>query len=440
MKGESARSVFKACAFTSACCALRNTIKEWVNCQELIKSLFNANSSVCGSQFCCAPDDPKWRVGEFLTAQIPMINEEVFAKSAQNGLDIISGELKALLKYAGRLSSSQYEPNRISIPPLGLKDTKLLYRDKIKLDKEDPFSTEMQVAAIDFAHKRLDRAIVRLRQLIERCNAESSRMPALYHALGVAFMESGDLNRARTQFLTALSLVRSSPPEPLASDILDDLGMVYLYQGKIVASTRVHRRALQGNIYRGDQRRVARSCEHMGLATWKRGEATAAIGWLLVSLSLRCPLGFASELADSMDSLGRICSSMKFHSVTLALHCHALKYRFTVGDQPATAKTWTNLGVTFRRLKQLRLALHCHQQAMRIRRHYQDRIGMANSYNNLGVVLMKMGSLRSARKQIRKALCLRYGMGDSLNISRNLVNLRSIETALRTKAESMNYR
>lgn len=434
MKGESARSVFKACLFTSSCCALRNTVKEWVNCQELIKNLFDIDSTVYGSQFCCAPDDSNWRGGEFLTAQIPMMNEEVFAKSAQNGLDIISGELKGLFKYASQSTSSQYEHNQISIAPIGLKDIKLRYRDKSMPDKEDPFSAEMHLAAIDFAQKRLDRVIVRLRQLIERCNAESSRVPALYHALGIAFMESGDLNQARKQFLTALSLVHSSPPEPLTSDILDDLGMVYLYQGKIGTSTRVHRRALKGNIYRGDQRRAARSCEHMGLATWKRGEATAAIGWLLVSLSLRCPLGFASDLADSMDSLGRICASLKFHSVTLTLHCHALKYRFAVGDQPATAKTWTNLGVMFRRLEQLPLALHCHQQAMRIRRHYQDKIGMANSYNNLGVVLMKMGSLRAARKQIRKALCLRYEMGDSLNMSRNLVNLRSIETALQTKA------
>lgn len=438
MKGESARAVFKACPLTSPFCALRNSAKEWVDCQELIGNLFNIDSTACGPQLCCAPYGSNPLEEESLGAQIPTINEEPFAKSAREGLDIISGELKGLLKSASRSSSSQYEANRISIPPIELKERELLYSDKAESDEEEPFATEMRIAATDFAQKRLGSVIVRLRQLIGRCNAESSRVPALYHALGIALMESGELNQARNQLLTALSLARGSPTEPLTSDILDDLGMVYLYQGKIDASTRVHRRALRGNILRGDQRRVARSCEHMGLAAWKRGDAAVAVGWLLVSLSLRCPLGFAGELADSVDSLGRICSSMKFHSVALALHCRALNHRFTVGDEPATAKTWTNLGVALRRLKQLPLALYCHRQAMRIRRRCQDRVGMANSYNNLGLVLMKMGRLRSARKQLRKALWLRCEMSDSLNVTRNLVNLRSIETAWRMKAESVN--
>jgi len=70
---------------------------------------------------------------------------------------------------------------------------------------------------------------------------------------------------------------------------------------------------------------------------------------------------------------------------------------------------------------------------MKIRSHYQDRIGIANSHNNLGVVLMKLGFIKAARKEMRKALRLRHEMGDSLNLSRNLANLKMIEKALHAK-------
>ena len=429
---------FAGCSFLPANCIFARKFKESASLQNLIPDLIKTDSKWNLSFCCCITDNSGWLEDEISNIQIPATNEEMFAESVRKGMASISEELEELFRNVENLRRENAHWN---IEP---RITQFLRNNEIEPSEDESFAKEMRLAALDFAAKRLEGAAVRVRKMIEQCKLKSNdsgRLSMLYYALAITLMESGDLPEARRELLTALSLMHSAPLEPLRSDITDDLGMVYLYQGKVDASLRAHRRALKTNLYLRDQRRVARSCEHMGLVVWKQGEATAALGWLLISLSLRCPLGLAENLANSMDSLGRICSSMKFYSVALELHRNALKHRYALGDEAAIAKTLTNLGVTLRKLDQLPLALHCHQQAMQIRQPYQDKIGIANSYNNLGVVLMKMGRLRSARKQIRKALRLRNEISDSLNMSRNLANLQRIETTLRTKAEaSKNYK
>jgi len=413
------------CSFSSAHCVLQLAVKESAGLQDLVLNLFGSGFK-WDSPFHCLPNHSGWPEGELPKAEIPTSNEETFALKARAGLHCIRQELAELVLNSQGL---RREDRSLKVHP---GTTQFIHRC-VEGGDEDAFANDMQVAAADFADKKLDSVVIRLRQIIGQCNSRSRRLPILHHALGIALMESGDLPRARRELLTALVLMRSTPQEPLRSDILDDLGMVHLYQGKLDASHRAHRRALKRNIHLSDQRRVARSCEHLGLVAWKQGRAEAALGWLLISLSLRCPLGFAIDLADSMDSLGRICTSMKFYSVAFQLHRQALGHRSLVGDEHATAKTWTNLGVMFRKLGQLRSAFFCHSRAMKIRSHYQDRIGIANSHNNLGVVLMKLGFVKAARKEMRKALRLRHEMGDSLNLSRNLANLKMIEKALHAK-------
>jgi tetratricopeptide (TPR) repeat protein len=417
-----AKSDFAGCLFSSSSCTLQQALKDSEGLKDLITGLFSTTGKREASFYCCSNNIAHFehefsRVGDRARNR----NAEAFVRSARQGITVVSEELEASIRRSEHLPCSHPSSTKI---------------ERADPPKENPLVQEMQLAAIDFAHKKLERAIDRLNRLIVDCDPLSSRLPTLRHALAIALMESGNLRHARRELLEALSLVRSTPPQPLTSDILDDLGMVYLYQGKLDASLRTHRRALSRNIFLRDQRRVARSCEHLGLVRWKQGDSTAALGWLLISLSLRCPLGFAVDLADSMDSLGRICSAMKFYSIGLELHYQALKHRSN-DDEPAIAKTLTNLGVVFRKLEALSIALTFHQHAMRIRKYYQDKIGIANSYNNQGLVLMKMGHLKSARKQVRKAFRLRHEMGDALNMSRNLSNLRNIETALRAKASRL---
>lgn len=420
MPGGAAKSDLAGCPFSSSSCILRHALKDSTGLQDLMTDLFRTDAEREVPFYCCSNGFEHFQQ-EFSRVEERSINAEAFDWSARQGIAAISEELKALIRDS---EHSRYQRS---------SSTNAQRADPVFSAEDNSLPQEMQLAAIDFAGKKLEQAIVRLRRLIEDCDPQSSRLPVLRHGLAIALMESGNLSQARHELLNALLLVRSAPPQPLTSDILDDLGMVYLYQGKLDASLRTHRRALSRNIFLRDQRRVARSCEHLGLVRWKLGDSTPALGWLLISLSFRCRLGFSIDLADSMDSLGRICSAMKFYSLGLELHHQALKHRAS-GDQPAIAKTLTNLGVTFRKLGALPIALTCHQRAMRIRMYYQDKIGIANSYNNQGLVLMKMGHLKSARKQVRKAFRLRHEMGDALNMSRNLSNLRNIEIMLRAKA------
>jgi tetratricopeptide (TPR) repeat protein len=422
MLGGDAKSDLAGCSFSSSSCILQHWLKDSEGLNDLITGLFSTNAKREAPFYCCSNNIDHFehefsRVGDRGVNR----NAEAFVRSARQGIASISEELEAFIRDSERLPYSHRSSTNI---------------ERADAPEEHSIVQEMQVAAIDFAQKKLERAINRLRRLIGDCDPLSSRLPTLRHALAIALMESGNLPQARRELLQALSHVRFAPPQALTSDILDDLGMVYIYQGKLEASLRTHRRALSRNIFLRDQRRVARSCEHLGLVRWKQGDSTAALGWLLISLSLRCPLGFAADLADSMDSLGRICSAMKFYSIGLELHHQAFKHRSN-RDEPALAKTLTNLGVMFRKLEALSIALTFHQRAMRIRMYYQDKIGIANSYNNQGLVLMKMGRLKSARKQVRKAFRLRHEMGDALNLSRNLSNLRNIETALRAKARRL---
>jgi tetratricopeptide (TPR) repeat protein len=422
MLGGAAKSELAGCSFSCSGCILQLALGDSAGLEDLITRLFSTDAECEASSYCRSNNldhfEQKFsRVDDRGRSR----NARAFVRSARQGIEFINEELETVIRDSKHVPYSHLSSAN---------------RERPLFHEENSFLQEMQVAAMDFAHKNLERAIDRLRRLIADCDPLSGRLPILRHALAIALMESGNLPQARRELLAALSLVRSASPQPLTSDILDDLGMVYLYRGKLDASLRTHRRALRRNIFLRDQRRVARSCEHLGLVRWKQADSTAALGWLLISLSLRCPLGFADDLADSMDSLGRVCTAMKFYSIGLELHYQALKYRSN-GDQPAIAKTLTNLGVVFRKLEALSIALTFHQRAMKIRKYYQDKVGTANSYNNQGLVLMKMGHLKSARKQVRKAFRLRHEMGDALNMSRNLSNLRNIETALRAKASRL---
>lgn len=419
MPESAEKSDLAGCAFSSSNCILQHVLEGSTGLQDLIADLFRTDAG-CKVPFYCWSNDFEHFEQEFPRVGKRSKNAEAFDATARQGIAAISRELKAFIRdseqsWYRRSSSTNTGPPEQVFPA-----------------EDDSTAQEIQRAAIEFADKKLEQAIVRLRKLIEDCVPQSSRLAALHHALAIALMESGNLRQARRELLEALSLVRCTPPQPLTADTLDDLGMVYLYQGKPDASLRTLRRALSRNIFLRDQRRVARSCEHLGLARWKQGDSTAALGWLLISLSLRCRLGFAMDLADSMDSLGRLCSAMKFYSLAVELHYQALRHRSNA-DEPAIAKTLTNLGVVFRKLEALSSALTFHRRAMRIRVYYQDKIGIANSYNNQGLVLMKMGHLKSARKHVRKAFRLRHEMGDVPNMSKNLSNLRNIDKALRAR-------
>jgi tetratricopeptide (TPR) repeat protein len=317
-----------------------------------------------------------------------------------------------------------------------INDQTKRYLNAHDLDQDDmSFYQEMHLAALDFAEKNLDKVIARLLNLLIKRHPKPLMAASLHHALGIAHMERGDLGQAQHHLLTALCLLEPNIPTPAGLDVLDDLGMVYFYSGDVKMAMWILERGLALSRCRYDLGRLARYCDHLGLVNWK-ADCSIAIPFLICSLALRLSLGTSREVADSMDSLGRLCCSIGLLQLALLFHWRALGYRLGVGDAPATAKTWTNLGVVAHRTNQCRVALHCHQEAMRIRRYVHDKVGMANSHNNLGVVLMKMGRLRNARKQIRKALILRYELNDHLNITRNLINLRRVEARLRQVAES----
>ncbi|MCB0836027.1 MAG: sensor histidine kinase [Bacteroidetes bacterium] len=117
----------------------------------------------------------------------------------------------------------------------------------------------------------------------------------------------------------------------------------------------------------------------------------------------------------------------------------SLEIAFQKNDMAGEAKTYSNLGILYRRTGEMDLAFEAYEKALEISLENEDSVQVAKIHENLGHLYQRQGNFGIAIDHHLKSLKIREDLKDADGRARSLSNLGVICTIRRIHDEALSY-
>jgi DNA-binding SARP family transcriptional activator/tetratricopeptide (TPR) repeat protein len=193
---------------------------------------------------------------------------------------------------------------------------------------------------------------------------------------------------------------------------LDNLGLVYRWQGSYQQAAEHHQQAL--TLFReiGDRSGEADALGNLGLAYWNQGHFQQAVEHQQQALILAREIGDRYGEASALTSLGFVYRRQGYYPQAAEHHQQGLTLFREIGEKTGEAFTLASLGLVHCRVGRYEQAAEHHQQSLALFREIGDRAGEAYALGSLGLVYCQQGRYQQAAEHHQQSLILAREIGD----------------------------
>ncbi|MEG3981009.1 tetratricopeptide repeat protein [Microcoleus sp. T3B2] len=211
------------------------------------------------------------------------------------------------------------------------------------------------------------------------------------------------------------------------SNILHQLGVAYLSQGKPVKAREYLEKALE--LTKGAENLSLRAevYNELGKSYKQEGQFSTAMSEYQASLEISRTLGNRRGEANALYYLGNVCQDLRDWQQATVFYQQGLEIAQEIGDIYSQASTYPQLGWVAQQMGNLTEAERYYQHALQIFSALGDRYGMASSWGLLAELEGNRGNWDEAESLYRQCLELMTELGDRYGIATSWALLGQIE-------------
>jgi tetratricopeptide (TPR) repeat protein len=168
---------------------------------------------------------------------------------------------------------------------------------------------------------------------------------------------------------------------------------------------------------------VAQTLNNLGIVYLNQGKLDKAIDCYKKSLEIKRQLGDDNGVGVTLCNLGAIYEIQGKLDDAIDCDKKSLEILRQLGDDHMVAQTLHNLGIVYQTQGKLDEAIDCYKKSLETCRQLGDRYGVGIILSNLGVVHRKQGKLNEAIDCYKKSLDISHRLGDCHGVGQTLGNL-----------------
>lgn len=257
--------------------------------------------------------------------------------------------------------------------------------------------------------------------------------------LGIAYADSGQIERATDCYQQALAISRAFGDHRGESTHLGNLGNAYYQLGQIDRAIQYYERALALSQEIGDRRQEGICLGNLGLAHADSGQVKRAIDSYEQALAISREIGDRREEGSSLGNLGVAYWDLGQSSRAITYYEQALTISREIGDRSNEARWLGNLGITHAAQGQTERAIEFYRLALAIDQDIGNRRGEGIDLDNLGVAFEKLGQTSRAIEFYEQALAISQEIGDRRGEEHRLGNLGNAFLDLRRPERAIDH-
>lgn len=195
-------------------------------------------------------------------------------------------------------------------------------------------------------------------------------------------------------------------------DTLNQLGQLYVFQGRGEEAIELHQEALAIAKEIGDRFGEGNSLTYLGNVYNILGEYHQSVQLYQQSLTIAMEIGDLFALASSFSNLANAYICLGQYQQALQLYEQSLQIAREIGDRTVERNCLGNLGGVYHSLGQYQQALNFCEQSLEITREIGDKKGEGNGLGNLGNVYSSLRQYEQALDFYQQSLKIAREIGD----------------------------
>lgn len=254
--------------------------------------------------------------------------------------------------------------------------------------------------------KNVDTTLVR----IEKIASPKKKVLAYCQSIENCWRQ-GDYDKGLAYSKKALALARSTQDKSGEANVLNNVGIIYDYQGRDATALKMLFKSLSIYEKLNDKDGVAYVCSNIGLIYADQKNYSKALHYHKRSLKIRKQSGFDSGISASYNNIGIVYMYQEKYDEALYNYFKSAAIDKKLEDNYGLADTYTNVGVCYMRKNEYDSAEYYFKLTLPIRESFNDKMGIANSYNNIGSLYKDMGRYDDALIWLDKGIRLGKKIG-----------------------------
>jgi tetratricopeptide (TPR) repeat protein/TolB-like protein len=242
-------------------------------------------------------------------------------------------------------------------------------------------------------------------QVLARVAAAAPNHPRAWYLLGKYAILAGDSRKAVDEYLVRAMVVQNNlRSEQGRADVLNALGVAYRELGDLERAQDHYRQAAELRREIGDRRGYATTLRNLAQIETARGDHDAAGKTLDQAMQIFQSLGDKTGLADAVNDVGVMEEGRGRYRQALARYREALQLRRELGDKRAEAESLNNVGYANQLLGDSDNASVYWHQALDLYKETDNTEGEILVTQSLGQLQLTQGHWDDAVKSYVKAL------------------------------------
>ena len=246
---------------------------------------------------------------------------------------------------------------------------------------------------------------------------ELSGIAACHNNIGAVYVRQGKFPEALKNHFTALKLSEETGDKYSIARSYSNIGSVYLMQSNYSEALKNHFSSLKLMEEVGKKSGIAYSYSNLGIVYYMQGNYPEALKNHFSSLKLREEIGDKYGIGRSYSNIGSVYYMKGNYPEALKNHFASLKFNEEIGDKASTVYSYFNIGAVYKMQGNYPEALKNNLASLKLSEEIGEKPGIAFAYGEIGEVYIRQDNYPEALKNHFAALKLweetgnKYGIG-----------------------------
>jgi len=222
-------------------------------------------------------------------------------------------------------------------------------------------------------------------------------------------------------------------------EVLNNIGIIYDYQGERTKSLRAYFQALRIQEAIRDELGIAYTCSNIGLIYTSQGNFDEALRYHNRSLKIRKKRNFAGGISASYNNIGIVYLRQKKYDKALESYFGCVDIDIETHDTRGLGDDYNNIGITYMEQGNYTEAEKYLLKSIKIRSGLEDIMGLCTSYNNVGSLYLRQHQWKKAKEWLLKGLELGKQIGGKESIKYSYEELAEASQGAGDYAAALDY-
>ncbi len=241
--------------------------------------------------------------------------------------------------------------------------------------------------------------------------------------IGEVYVGQGRYDKALEVYEQALTILRKVGDRAMEGRTLNGFGAVYRSQGRYAEALETLQQALEIGREIGDRAGEGTTLSNIGLVYDSQGRYDEALKAYEQALAILQALGDRASEGMILNNIGAVYFGQERYDEAVETYEQALEIVREVGDRAGEGTTLVNIGEAAETGGLYDEALRAYDQALAVLREVGDRPGEGTTLSNIGFVYDSQGRYDEALKAYQQALAILQAVSDRAGEGTTLVNI-----------------